>query len=131
LGDYWHIIEVVKGGGLTGMFLQLTLTPGAERFIRERQAQDSLTTVAAVTRQVFRDARRLSADLHVEPGLTDGGWVLLRVEVSWHDAERARRARDDWYAHTAQVCRPEELAYFGLEMDRKPGSSGRSSDPPF
>ena len=99
----------------------LTITPDAERFLRERKAQDALGLLADLTSRVFPDALRMSADLHEDPDVADARWVLIRVVVPWTDGERARQARDQWYAHTGDVCSPGVLANFGLEIDRRPG----------
>jgi hypothetical protein len=99
----------------------LTVTTAAQRFIEHRQAEGILGALAEVTALVFPDAREVSADLHEDPDVAGLRWVLVRVEVPWADAERARRARDEWYARTAAVCPPAALADFGLEIDRRPG----------
>ena len=99
----------------------LTVSPAARQFVRERKAEADLERLADLTAQVLPDARHLSADLHEDPDVAGLRWVLVRVEVPWADAERARRARDEWYARTAQTCPPAVLADFGLEIDRRPG----------
>jgi hypothetical protein len=97
-----------------------TISAAALRFVRERKAESSLESLIELTGQIFPDARRLSADLHEDPDVAGLRWVLIRVEVPWVDAERARRARDEWYARTAEACPPAVLADFGLEIDRRP-----------
>jgi hypothetical protein len=99
----------------------LTVSPAAQRFVHEREAEDCLGALAEVTARVFPDARQMSADLHEDPDVAGLRWVLVRVEVPWADAARARRARDEWNARTAEVCPPAALADFGLEIDRRPG----------
>src|SRR5262245_1860766 len=95
------------------------VTPAAQRFVRERNAEASLGLLTDVTAQVFPDAQEISADVHEDPDVADVKWVLIRVEVPWADGERARQARDDWYARTAAACPPAVLADFGLEIDRR------------
>jgi hypothetical protein len=99
----------------------LTVTPAARQFVRDRQAEAGLDLLAELTAQVFPDARHIAADLHEDPDVAKLQWVLIRVEVPWADGERARRARDEWYARTAEVCPPAVLRDFGLEIDRRPG----------
>jgi hypothetical protein len=99
----------------------LTVTPAARQFVRERNTESGLDLLADLTAQVFPDARHISADLHEDPDVAGLRWVLIRVDVPWADGERARQARDEWYARTAEVCPPGLLADFGLEIDRRPG----------
>jgi hypothetical protein len=106
--------------GMTATSPPLTVTPAAQRFIHERRAQDSLDILVNLTAQVFADAGELSVELHEDPDFADVKGVLIRVEVPWEDGERARQARDEWYARTAEVCSPAVLADFGLEIDRRP-----------
>ena len=107
--------------GMTATSPPLTVTPAAQRYIHERRAQDSLDILVDLTAQVFADASRISADLHEDPDVAGVKWILIRVEVPWADGERARQARDEWYAITAEACSPAVLADFGLEIDRRPG----------
>jgi len=100
---------------------QFTITSAAQQFVRDRKAQEALRLLADLTTQVFPDARRKSADLHEDPDVADVQWVLIRVEVPWTEGERARQARDEWYARTGELCSPAVLANFGLEIDRRPG----------
>lgn len=100
---------------------QVIISPAAERFVRDRKAEHGLDALVELTAQVFPDARLISADLHEDPDVAGIRWVLIRVEVSWADGERARLARDEWYARTAEACPPEVLEHFGLEIDRRPG----------
>jgi hypothetical protein len=98
-----------------------TVSPAAERFVRERQAESILESLAELTSQIFPDARHLSVDLHDDPEVAKLRWVLIRVEVPWEDAERTRQARDEWYVRTAETLPVAALADFGLEIDRRPG----------
>jgi hypothetical protein len=98
-----------------------TIAPAAERYVHDRKAEGTLDVLVELTAQVFPDARHVLADLHEDPDVPDLRWVLIRVEVPWADAERARRARDEWYIRTAEVFPPAVLADFGLEIDRRPG----------
>jgi hypothetical protein len=110
-----------EGQGMTATSPHLTVTPAAHRFIRDRRAQESLDMLVDLTAQVFADASQITADLHEDPDVAAVQWVLIRIEVPWVDGERARQARDEWYARTAEVCSPAVLADFGLEIDRRPG----------
>jgi hypothetical protein len=96
----------------------LTVSPVAQRFVCERQAEASLKSLVELTTHIFPDALRMFVDLHEDSEIADLRWVLIRVEVAWADAERARRARDEWYTRTAKVIAPAVLADFGLEIDR-------------
>lgn len=98
----------------------LTVTPAARQFVRDRKAEAGLERLAEVTTLVFSDARHVSADLHEDPDVAGLRWVSIRVEVPWADGDRARQARDEWYARTAEVCPSNLLADFGLEIDRRP-----------
>lgn len=98
-----------------------TVAPAAQRFVCERRAEACLDTLAELTTQIFPDARQVSAELHEDPDVAGLRWVLIRVEVPWADGERARRARDEWYARTAEACPTDVLSDFGLEIDRRPG----------
>jgi hypothetical protein len=99
----------------------LTIAPAAQQFVRERKAERALDVLTDLTAQVFPDARHISADLHEDPDVAGVQWILIRVEIPWADGERARRARDEWYARTAEACSPAALGDFGLEIDRRPG----------
>lgn len=98
-----------------------TVSSAAQGFVRERRTEDALESLAELTTQIFPDARHLSIDLHEDPDVANLRWVLIRVEVPWEDAERTRRARDEWYARTAETIPAAVLADFGLEIDRRPG----------
>jgi hypothetical protein len=98
-----------------------SVTPAAQQFVRERKAEAGLESLTELTAQIFPDARHITADLHKDPDVAGVEWVVIRVEVSWADGERTRKARDEWYARTAAVCPPAVLADFGLEIDRRPG----------
>jgi hypothetical protein len=97
------------------------VSPAAQRLVRERKAEGTLELLTELTSLVFPDARHISVDLHKDPDVAGVEWVVVRVEVPWADGERARQARDEWYARTAAVCPPAVLADFGLEIDRRPG----------
>ena len=99
----------------------LTVSSAARAFADERGVSSDLHAVADITGLIFPDARCLAADLHEDPDVPGWRWIVFRVEVEWKDAERARSARDQWYARTAEVCPGRSLNEFGLEIDRRPG----------
>lgn len=97
-----------------------TVSAAAERFVGERQAEANLEAIVELTAQVFSDARRIAVDLHEDPDVPELRWVVIRAEVLWDDAARARQARDEWYTRTAETLPAAALVDFGLEIDRRP-----------
>jgi hypothetical protein len=101
--------------------IKIQVTDEARAHMAAKGLDNEFPALLEIAEQIFQGARSIEVLLHEDPDVADLRWLVVRVAIDWDTWERARAARDEWYARMNRELPPAFKNQFGLEIERGPG----------